>query len=134
MFPILNAFLWRLGGSGASPLGTLWRKIGWPVLVLFFGLTHGFAFWRILIAVAIAVFAVTRPITFYGGSIHGHAFNWAWLWVLGLCFCGPMLAFGHVNLWPLAWSLAATLSNIDRTAKTFTWEFCECLAGVTVFL
>jgi hypothetical protein len=118
-------------GSG---MGAIWRKAGWPVLVLAYGLIHGCEWWRILVAVFLAVFAVTRPFTYYGSDVRGSAFNWAWIWILGLYFSGPMVALGKAHLWPLAWSLAATLSNIKKTSGIFTWEFCECLCGVSVLL
>lgn len=129
-FAVLNAFLWRMGGAGVGP----WRKVGWPVLVALQGLLAGHSPIQVLAAISLAVFAVTRPFTYFGEEIRGHWFNWVWIWCLGLYLCGPSAALGRWNLWPLAWSLAATLSNVPATARVFRWEFCECLVGVTVFL
>lgn len=130
IFPVLNAFLWRMGGAGLGP----WRKVGWPLLILAYGILNGHSFLQVTGAVGLAVFAVTRPFTYFGNSVPGHWFNWVWIWVLGLYLLGPMACYGRFNPWTFAWSLAATLSNLPRTARVFTWEFCECLCGVTVFL
>jgi hypothetical protein len=129
-FAILNAFFWRMTGAGAGP----WRKIGWPVLVVAFGFIHSAAWWQILTSLGLAVFAVTRPFTYFGDKISDSWFNWIWIWILGILFCGPMLIFGRLAFWPFAWCLAATLSNIPKTSKIFTWEFCECLLGICVML
>ena len=130
IFSVVNAFFWRLTGAGCGP----WRKIGWPSLVGLYGLLNHAPWWQILLAPAIALFAVTRPFTFFGDEIKGHWFNWIWIWILGILFSLPMLCYGHVNFFPLAWCLAATLSNVPLFSRVFVWGFCECLIGITIFM
>lgn len=119
-----------MGGSGAGP----YRKIGWPVLIAIYGFSIHAMWWQVILAVGLSVFAVTRPFTYHEDSLHEHWFNWMWVWIMGIILGLPMLAYGHFNLWPFAWCLAATLSNIKSTARIFVWEFCECICGITVML
>lgn len=126
---ILNAALWRLGGAGAKPLGSRWRKFGYPILVGILAALINAELWRSFVAVALAAFAVTCPITYYGSEIRDNWFNWVWLWILGIYFSGPLIALGIPSFLPFFWSFFATLSNIKATSKIFTWEFCECFCG-----
>lgn len=119
---ILNAFLWRMGGYGIHGM----RKVGYPVVVLIYGITHTVPLLQIVIAIGMSIYAVTRPFTYTDDKV-----NWTWIWMLSVYFMGPLAIMGVFNIYPLAWALAATLSNIPRTARIFTWEFCECLCGIT---
>jgi hypothetical protein len=130
IFSVVNAFFWRLTGAGCGP----WRKIGWPSLVGLYGLLNHAPWLQVLLAPAIALLAVTLPFTLIGSKISDHWFNWLWIWILAFLFCFPMFAYSHWNFFPMFWALAATLSNIKATEKTFVWEFCECLCGFTVLL
>ncbi len=122
LISLVNAFLWRMGGYGVH--GT--RKVGYPVLVGVYGITHQVNWILVVLAIIMSIYAVSRPFTYKGDSI-----NWTWIWMLSVYFMGPLAIMGVFNIYPLAWGLAATLSNIPKTARIFTWEFCECLCGVT---
>lgn len=130
IFSVLNAFFWRLTGAGCGP----WRKIGWPSLVGLYGLSIHAPWWQILLAPAIALFAVSRPFTLIGSRIRDHWFNWIWIWILGFFLCAPMWVYGHWTFYAFFWCLAATLSNVPLFSRVYVWEFVEAICGFTVML
>jgi hypothetical protein len=139
MIDILNAALWRMGGSGMKPFRKNWRRFGWPMLLLAWCLTHGVNVWIAILAAILAHGTTRLSLTFFGDSLREHWFNWLWIWIAGYAIGLPSvllhgwIGFVYALIPCVTQGLGVTLSNIaGDPAETFVHPWVEAVVGVAV--
>lgn len=133
---LINAILWRFGGSDIKLLGRQWRRVGYPILAFLFSLDK-LSVIESLIFAGLCHLTTRLPLTLIGNSISG-IINWVWVWAYGVILCLPFLLFG-ITL-PLqsaenAITISAilTLSNLRITRRFFPHEAYEVITGYVLF-
>jgi hypothetical protein len=131
LLPILNAFLWFAGGKWNK----LFRRLGFPILVLWACLLVKLGLWMALGTTILAGVGPWLPFTLIGDGVRKHWLNWVWIVACPLFLLGPALIHFSFNrllfvLW--AWPIVASanvLSNLMFSKDSFKWKFVEGLTG-----